>query len=61
MFSCSVCIAPAAADILQPQLLALSDDGKDDGSNGEYRDNSDGYDANSEWHKKFKQLSLIQC
>ena len=47
MFSCSVCIAPATADILQPQLLA-DVDGKDDGSNGEYRDNSDDYDANSE-------------
>ena len=39
---------PATADILQPQLLARSDDGKDDGSNGEYRDNSDDYDTNSE-------------
>ena len=46
-------------DVLQPQPQALSDD--DDESDGEYGDNSDDCDTDSEWYKKFKQLSLIQC
>ena len=37
---------PATADVLQPQPQALSDD--DDGSDGEYGDNSDDCDTDSE-------------
>ena len=52
---------PATADVLQPQQQALSEDDDDDGSDGEYGDNSNNCDTDSEWYKKFKQLSLIQC
>ena len=52
---------PAKGDVFQPQLLALSDDDNGDRSNAEYGDNNDDFDTCSEWHKKLKQLSLIQC
>ena len=42
------------ADVLQPQPQALSDNDNDEGSDGEYGDNSDDCDTNSEWYKKFE-------
>ena len=43
---------PAMADVLQPLQHALSDYDDGDGTDGEYGDNSDDCDTDSEWYKK---------
>ena len=40
---------PSTAYVLQLQPQVLSDDDNDDGSDGEYEENSDDCDTESEW------------
>ena len=42
-------MSSATADVLQLQPQVLSDDDNDDGSDGEYEENSDDCDTESEW------------